>query len=202
MIHVQKKPIGGFRGGIVAFLFGFSLASSFAAYHLEEYQQASTARQASVEELKISQRRCAIPRFWRIEAVEKDLNALSDSRTIPPGFALRLKSSMTDFMSNFWTYVHTYGEFNKIFKRTPKRTPQKYAFDYRHLIEVLLSLALLAVNVVVPLSQVVLSNKALTHSFNSPARDLIDTALQSSALLFLAGCHTDIAHPLLRSVLS
>lgn len=40
---------------IVGFLFGFSLASSFAAYHLlEEYQQASAALQASVETLQIS----------------------------------------------------------------------------------------------------------------------------------------------------
>ena len=42
-------------GRIVGFLFGFSLASSYAAYHLlEEYQAASAALQASVEELKLS----------------------------------------------------------------------------------------------------------------------------------------------------
>ena len=40
---------------IVGFLFGFSLASSLAAYHLlEEYKLASAALQASVEELKLS----------------------------------------------------------------------------------------------------------------------------------------------------
>ena len=40
---------------IFGFLFGFSLASSFAAYHLlDEYKQASAALQASVEELQIS----------------------------------------------------------------------------------------------------------------------------------------------------
>ena len=40
---------------IVGFLFGFSLASSFAAYHLlEEYKLASAALQASVEELQAS----------------------------------------------------------------------------------------------------------------------------------------------------
>lgn len=40
---------------IVGFLFGFSLASSYAAYHLlDEYQKASAALQASVEELKLS----------------------------------------------------------------------------------------------------------------------------------------------------
>lgn len=40
---------------IVGFLFGFSIASSFAAYHLlDEYKQASATLQASVEELQIS----------------------------------------------------------------------------------------------------------------------------------------------------
>ncbi len=40
---------------IVGFLFGFSLASSLAAYHLlEEYKLASAALQASVEELQAS----------------------------------------------------------------------------------------------------------------------------------------------------
>lgn len=40
---------------IVGFLFGFSLASSFAAYHLlDEYKLASAALQASVEELQVS----------------------------------------------------------------------------------------------------------------------------------------------------
>lgn len=71
-VQAQKKPIGGIRGGcaptslpihwvseflcrIVGFLFGFSLASSYAAYHLlDEYQKASAALQASVEELKLS----------------------------------------------------------------------------------------------------------------------------------------------------
>ncbi|EAU86233.1 hypothetical protein CC1G_03444 [Coprinopsis cinerea okayama7 len=76
---VQKKPIGGFRGGIVGFLFGFSLASSLAAYHLlEEYQRASAALQASVEELKISTEKVS-SHVRRIEAVEKDLKALSSA---------------------------------------------------------------------------------------------------------------------------
>jgi hypothetical protein len=40
---------------IVGFLFGFSLASSFAAYHLlEEYKQASSALQTCVEDLRVS----------------------------------------------------------------------------------------------------------------------------------------------------
>jgi len=76
---VQRKPVGGFRGGIIGFLFGFSLASSFAAYHLlDEYRQASAALQASVEELQISTEKVS-QHVRRIEAVEKDLKALSDS---------------------------------------------------------------------------------------------------------------------------
>ncbi|KAF9077549.1 hypothetical protein BDP27DRAFT_1413261 [Rhodocollybia butyracea] len=76
---VQKKPIGGFRGGVVGFLFGFSLASSFAAYQLlDEYKQASAALQASVEELKLSTEKVTT-QVRRIEAVEKDLKALSDA---------------------------------------------------------------------------------------------------------------------------
>jgi hypothetical protein len=40
---------------LIGFLFGFSLASAFAAYHLlDEYKLASTALQASVEELQAS----------------------------------------------------------------------------------------------------------------------------------------------------
>ncbi|KAJ3814662.1 hypothetical protein EV368DRAFT_32085 [Lentinula lateritia] len=76
---VQKKPIGGFRGGIVGFLFGFSLVSYFAAYQLlDEYKQASAALQASVEELKLSTEQVTT-QVRRIQAVEKDLKALSDA---------------------------------------------------------------------------------------------------------------------------
>ncbi|KAJ7147487.1 hypothetical protein C8R43DRAFT_1088534 [Mycena crocata] len=74
-----KKPIGAFRGGIVGFLAGFSLAASFAAYHLlDEYNQASAALQASVEELKLSTEKISA-HVRRIEAVEKDLKALADN---------------------------------------------------------------------------------------------------------------------------
>jgi len=52
---------------IVGFLFGFSLASSFAAYHLlDEYKQASAALQASVEELQISTEKVRFPSFGEI----------------------------------------------------------------------------------------------------------------------------------------
>ncbi|THH20544.1 hypothetical protein EW146_g821 [Bondarzewia mesenterica] len=76
---IQKKPVGGIRGGIIGFLFGFSLASSFAAYRLlDEYKQASAALQASVEELQRSTEKVSA-HVRRIEAVEKDLKALSEA---------------------------------------------------------------------------------------------------------------------------
>jgi len=90
---VPKKPIGGFRGGIIGFLFGFSLASSFAAYHLlDEYRQASAALQASVDELKLSTERVT-QHVRRIEAVEKDLRALRDT-TVPKDDLARLRTEV------------------------------------------------------------------------------------------------------------
>lgn len=51
----MKRAYGTLYGRVVGFLFGFSLASSLAAYHLlEEYKLASAALQASVEELQLS----------------------------------------------------------------------------------------------------------------------------------------------------
>ncbi|KAF9519657.1 hypothetical protein BS47DRAFT_1076996 [Hydnum rufescens UP504] len=74
-----KKPIGGFRGGIFGFLLGFSIASSYASYHLlEEYKLASSLMQASVEELQASTQKVSA-HVRRIEAVEKDLKALAES---------------------------------------------------------------------------------------------------------------------------
>ncbi|KAI9566168.1 hypothetical protein HD554DRAFT_2025942 [Boletus coccyginus] len=78
-VSSPKKPVGGLRGGIIGFLFGFSLASAYAAYHLlDEYKAASAALQVSVEELKASTAQVTA-HVRRIEAVEKDLKALSHS---------------------------------------------------------------------------------------------------------------------------
>ncbi|CAK5270242.1 unnamed protein product [Mycena citricolor] len=75
----QKKPIGAVRGSIVGFLAGFSLAASLAAYNLlDEYNMASAALQASVDELKLSTEKITA-HVRRIEAVEKDLKALADT---------------------------------------------------------------------------------------------------------------------------
>jgi len=74
----QRRPIGGFRGGLFGFLFGFSLASGLAAYHLlDEYKLASATLQASVDELQMSTRKVS-EHVRRIEAVEKDLKALTE----------------------------------------------------------------------------------------------------------------------------
>ncbi|KIJ11132.1 hypothetical protein PAXINDRAFT_171922 [Paxillus involutus ATCC 200175] len=78
-VSSPKKPVGGFRGGIIGFLFGFSLASAFASYHLlDEYKGASAALQASVEELHASTEKVSA-HVRRIEAVEKDLKALAQT---------------------------------------------------------------------------------------------------------------------------
>ncbi|KAJ7794156.1 hypothetical protein B0H14DRAFT_2923943 [Mycena olivaceomarginata] len=64
---------------IVGFLAGFSLAASIAAYNLlDEYQLASAALQASVEELQLSTEKIS-SHVRRIEAVEKDLKALGST---------------------------------------------------------------------------------------------------------------------------
>jgi len=87
---------------VVGFLLGFSLASSYAAYRLvDEYKQASTILQASVEELQATTiKACGFylsitpshnskqvsTHLKRIEAVEKDLKALSETTTAKDDF--------------------------------------------------------------------------------------------------------------------
>ncbi|KAF8527484.1 hypothetical protein BU17DRAFT_39537 [Hysterangium stoloniferum] len=78
-IPPQKRPIGGFRGGLFGFLLGFSVASAYASYHLlDEYKLASNTLQASVEELQLSTQKVSA-HIRRIEAVEKELKALTES---------------------------------------------------------------------------------------------------------------------------
>ncbi|PPQ65861.1 hypothetical protein CVT26_000795 [Gymnopilus dilepis] len=80
MKRLRILPLSMFRRSqIVGFLLGFSLASSVAAYQLlDEYQKASAALQASVEELKLNTDKVSA-HVRRIEAVEKDLKALADA---------------------------------------------------------------------------------------------------------------------------
>ncbi|KAF8526143.1 hypothetical protein JB92DRAFT_2700902 [Gautieria morchelliformis] len=78
-IQPQKRPVGGFRGGVFGFLLGFSVASAFASYHLlDEYKLASNTLQTSVEELQVNIQKVSA-HIRRIEAVEKELKALTES---------------------------------------------------------------------------------------------------------------------------
>ncbi|KAG6379371.1 hypothetical protein JVT61DRAFT_11835 [Boletus reticuloceps] len=75
LLSIGTVVVGCIR--IIGFLFGFSLASAYAAYHLlDEYKTASAALQASVEELQASTAKVTA-HVRRIEAVEKDLKTLS-----------------------------------------------------------------------------------------------------------------------------
>ncbi|KIM22784.1 hypothetical protein M408DRAFT_279555 [Serendipita vermifera MAFF 305830] len=90
---VVKKRAGGIRGGIVGFLFGFSLASAFASYHLlEEYRLASSILQSSVQELQTSTQRVSA-HVRRIETVEKELKALAE-RTAEKTDVTKLRAEM------------------------------------------------------------------------------------------------------------
>lgn len=90
---VQKKRVGGIRGGVVGFLFGFSLASAFASYHLlEEYRLASAILQSSVHELQTSTQKVSA-HVRRIETVEKELKALTE-RTAEKTDVTKLRAEM------------------------------------------------------------------------------------------------------------
>jgi len=123
VIPAPKKPVGGFRGGIIGFLFGFSLASSLAAYHLlDEYRQASAALQTSVDELKLSTERVT-QHVRRIEVVEKDLKALRDT-TVPKEDLTRLRTEVKKLYDGLHVEIldlrsHVWGiqqDLNKVLK--------------------------------------------------------------------------------------
>jgi len=74
----QKRPVGGFRGGLFGFFLGFSIASGFASYHLlDEYKLASATLERSVAELQESTMKVS-QHVRRIEAVEKEVKALAE----------------------------------------------------------------------------------------------------------------------------
>ncbi|KAF8908900.1 hypothetical protein CPB84DRAFT_1843262 [Gymnopilus junonius] len=116
-VNVQKKPIG------------FSLASSIAAYQLlDEYQKASAALQASVEELKLNTDKVSA-HVRRIEAVEKDLRALADASATKEDTSrvrAEVKSFTMAFTSSSWIYEHMSGAFNKISTNFPNMIQRKF----------------------------------------------------------------------------
>ncbi|KAL7418099.1 hypothetical protein BDY24DRAFT_411205 [Mrakia frigida] len=65
-----SRPVGGFRGGLVGFLLGFTVASAYASYHLlDEYKHATDLLLESVRELEGSTAKMS-DHVRRIEEVE------------------------------------------------------------------------------------------------------------------------------------
>ncbi|KAJ2866567.1 hypothetical protein GGH94_001459 [Coemansia aciculifera] len=72
----KKRPIGGFRGGLVGFLLGVTSAGAFGfVYLIEEYQKATSLVLSSVDELEKSSLKVR-EYVKKIETVESDLNKL------------------------------------------------------------------------------------------------------------------------------
>ncbi|KAF8938247.1 hypothetical protein BGZ58_001303 [Dissophora ornata] len=71
-----KRPVGGFRGGILGFLLGATVAGGAGYYYLlEEYQTASNLLLSSVEDLQSSTNKVR-DYAKKIESVEAELKAL------------------------------------------------------------------------------------------------------------------------------
>ncbi|KAE8541867.1 hypothetical protein D1P53_002041 [Cryptococcus gattii VGV] len=68
-----KRPVGGFRGGILGFFFGFAFASSLSIYYLQQETKLATGLlTASIEELQQGTGK----------TVEKELAALKASNAL------------------------------------------------------------------------------------------------------------------------
>ncbi|KAG9292242.1 hypothetical protein G9A89_023962 [Geosiphon pyriformis] len=75
-VPTPKKPVGGFRGGIIGFLLGFTVASGAGyIYLLDEYHAASNLLLGSVEELQQSTNKVR-DYAKKIEKIEEDLKLL------------------------------------------------------------------------------------------------------------------------------
>ncbi|KAF8942746.1 hypothetical protein BGZ47_006170 [Haplosporangium gracile] len=71
-----KRPVGGFRGGILGFLLGATAAGGAGYYYLlEEYQTASNLLLSSVEDLQTSTNKVR-DYAKKIESVEAELKTL------------------------------------------------------------------------------------------------------------------------------
>ncbi|KAF9349164.1 hypothetical protein BGX26_012513 [Mortierella sp. AD094] len=88
-VVTYKRPVGGFRGGILGFLIGATAAGGLGYYYLlEEYQTASSLLLNSVEELQASTNKVR-DYAKKIESVEAELKAL------------RAKSATLDQLNEF-----------------------------------------------------------------------------------------------------
>ncbi|WWC62238.1 uncharacterized protein I303_104834 [Kwoniella dejecticola CBS 10117] len=77
-----KRPVGGFRGGILGFLFGFSVSSGLSIYYLQQENKiASGLLLASVEELQQGTGKIS-SHLDRLQFVEKEMNGLKTGGAI------------------------------------------------------------------------------------------------------------------------
>ncbi|KAF9954510.1 hypothetical protein BGZ72_004542 [Mortierella alpina] len=75
-VVTYKRPVGGFRGGILGFLIGATAAGGAGYYYLlEEYQTASNLLLSSVEDLQTSTNKVR-DYAKKIESVEAELKSL------------------------------------------------------------------------------------------------------------------------------
>ncbi|KAK3817912.1 MAG: hypothetical protein JOS17DRAFT_758025 [Linnemannia elongata] len=88
-----KRPVGGFRGGILGFLIGATAAGGAGYYYLlEEYQTASNLLLSSVEDLQASTNKVR-DYAKKIESVEAELKTLK-SKTATVEQLSELKSEV------------------------------------------------------------------------------------------------------------
>ncbi|KAF9296301.1 hypothetical protein BGZ88_000189 [Linnemannia elongata] len=88
-----KRPVGGFRGGILGFLLGATAAGGAGYYYLlEEYQTASNLLLSSVEDLQASTNKVR-DYAKKIESVEAELKTLK-SKTATVEQLSELKSEV------------------------------------------------------------------------------------------------------------
>ncbi|RIA80359.1 hypothetical protein C1645_792693 [Glomus cerebriforme] len=78
-VQPTRKPIGGFRGGLIGFLVGLTITGGAGYYYLlEEYNTASNLLLSSVEELQKSTNKVR-DYTQKIERIELELKSLQNS---------------------------------------------------------------------------------------------------------------------------
>ncbi|ODN83642.1 hypothetical protein L202_01741 [Cryptococcus amylolentus CBS 6039] len=77
-----KRPVGGFRGGILGFFFGFSFASALSIYYLQEETKVATGLlTSSIEQLQQGTGKITT-HLDRLQTVEKELAALRANASV------------------------------------------------------------------------------------------------------------------------
>ncbi|RXK38269.1 hypothetical protein M231_04442 [Tremella mesenterica] len=77
-----RRPVGGFRGGILGFFFGFSAATSLGLYYLQQENKVATGLlMASVDELQQGASKIT-SHLDRLQTVEKEIASLKTSTAV------------------------------------------------------------------------------------------------------------------------